>query len=143
MSAARARTSMSEQARGRRSRRNRSSSPSAEPEPGPCRRLRPAGRRAPARSCSEPETGTSMSRFRIDDARLRPALSAFAETARAPNLRRLQLSFGAAWAAEWALTVGIGILAFREGGATALGVVGLARMLPAALLAPLAAVAVD
>jgi MFS family permease len=71
------------------------------------------------------------------------ALAAFSATARSPNLRRAQLSFGAAFAAEWALTVALGILAFRDGGATAVGVVAMARTLPAALLAPAAASFVD
>src|SRR5579864_1647518 len=75
--------------------------------------------------------------------RLRQALSAFQQTVRVPNLRRSQLSFGAAWATEWAVTVAVGILAFRHGGATAGGIVGLVRMLPAALLAPIAAGVVD
>jgi hypothetical protein len=37
------------------------------------------------------------------------------------NLRRAQLSFLGAWTAEWAFTVGLGIVAYREGGATAVG----------------------
>jgi MFS family permease len=52
------------------------------------------------------------------------------------TLARAQLSFGAAFSAEWAFTVGIGLVAFAEGGATAVAVVGVLRMLPAALLAP-------
>src|SRR4051812_37298165 len=79
----------------------------------------------------------------MSDGRLRQARSAFAETARTPNLRRAQLSYGAAFTAEWMLTVALGILAFRNGGATAVGVVAMARLLPAALLTPLAAVIVD
>jgi MFS family permease len=79
----------------------------------------------------------------MTERRVGQGLAAFSETARSPNLRRAQLSFGAAWAAEWALTVGVGILAFHHGGAAAVGIVGMARLLPAALLAPLAAVLVD
>ena len=52
------------------------------------------------------------------------------------TLARAQLSFGAAFSAEWAFTVAIGLVAFNEGGATAVAVVGVLRMLPAALLAP-------
>jgi predicted MFS family arabinose efflux permease len=65
------------------------------------------------------------------------AASAFTSNARNPNLRRAQLSFLGAWTAEWAFTVGLGIVAYRDGGATAVGVVGLLRMVPAAMLAPL------
>jgi MFS family permease len=70
-------------------------------------------------------------------------MRAFIDSWREPNLRRAQLSFGGAFASEWALTVGIGVLAYRQGGAAAVGVVGLARMLPAALLAPPVAIVVD
>jgi MFS family permease len=42
-----------------------------------------------------------------------------------------------AWTAEWAFTVGLGIVAYRDGGATAVGVVGLLRMVPSAIVAPL------
>src|SRR3954451_12307812 len=51
-------------------------------------------------------------------------------------LARAQLSFGAAWAAEWAFTVGLGLVAYADGGARAVGLVGVLRLLPAALLAP-------
>ena len=68
---------------------------------------------------------------------------AFSHALRAPNLRRAQLSFGLAWTGDWTVTVAIGILAFRDGGAAAVGIVGMARMVPAGLLAPLAAVLAD
>jgi MFS family permease len=51
-------------------------------------------------------------------------------------LLRALLSFGAAFTAEWAFTVALGLVAFAEGGAAAVGVVGFIRLLPAALLAP-------
>ena len=69
--------------------------------------------------------------------RLADAAAAFTSNARNPDLRRAQLSFLGAWTAEWAFTVGLGIVAYRDGGATALGLVGLLRMLPSAVLAPL------
>jgi MFS family permease len=61
---------------------------------------------------------------------------AFSDTARNPSLLRAQLAFGAAWTAEWAFMVALGVIAFREGGATAVGVVAFARMAPAFVLAP-------
>jgi MFS family permease len=70
--------------------------------------------------------------------RLRAAGAAFASNAVNSNLRRAQLSFLGAWTAEWAFTVGLGIVAYRDGGATAVGLVGLLRMVPSALIAPLA-----
>jgi MFS family permease len=69
--------------------------------------------------------------------RLNGAAAAFAGNARNRNLRRAQLSFLGAWTAEWAFTVGLGIVAYRDGGATAVGLVGLLRMAPSAILAPL------
>ena len=70
--------------------------------------------------------------------RLKAAASAFASNAVNGNLRRAQLSFFGAWTAEWAFTVALGIVAYRDGGATAVGLVGLLRMVPAAVVAPLA-----
>ena len=69
--------------------------------------------------------------------RLGEAVAAFASNWQNPNLRRAQLSFLGAWTAEWAFTVALGIVAYTSGGALALGLVGLMRMLPSALLAPL------
>ncbi|MBV9003707.1 MAG: hypothetical protein JO181_03550, partial [Solirubrobacterales bacterium] len=51
---------------------------------------------------------------------------------RSSNLRRAQGSFGLIWAAEWAATVAVGVIAFRHGGAGAVGLVAVARMIPAA-----------
>ena len=59
------------------------------------------------------------------------------------SLRRAQLSFALIWAGEWAVMVTLGVVAFRDGGAAAVGVATALRMLPAALLAPFAAVVAD
>ena len=75
--------------------------------------------------------------------RLGSAAGAFISNARNPNLRRAQLSFLGAWTAEWAFTVGLGIVAYRDGGATAVGLVGILRMAPSAILAPLLSPLVD
>ncbi|PPL19890.1 MFS transporter [Microterricola pindariensis] len=69
--------------------------------------------------------------------RLGQAAAAFTSNVRNPDLRRAQLSFLGAWTAEWAFTVALGIVAYRDGGAAALGLVGLLRMVPSAILAPL------
>ncbi|MGI9821932.1 MFS transporter [Agromyces sp. Marseille-Q5079] len=69
--------------------------------------------------------------------RVRDAAAAFSSNWRNPNLRRAQLSFLGAWTAEWAFTVALGIVAYRDGGAVAVGLVGLLRMVPSAILAPL------
>ena len=75
--------------------------------------------------------------------RLKAAGAAFASNAVNGNLRRAQLSFFGAWTAEWAFTVGLGIVAYRAGGPTAVGLVGLLRMVPSAVIAPLAAPLAD
>jgi predicted MFS family arabinose efflux permease len=75
--------------------------------------------------------------------RLRAAAAAFASNAVNGNLRRAQLSFLCAWTAEWAFTVALGIVAYRAGGATAVGLVGLLRMVPAAVVALFAAPLAD
>ncbi|MGY3127667.1 MFS family permease [Agrococcus sp. UYP33] len=69
--------------------------------------------------------------------RLALAAAAFTSNWRNPNLRRAQLSFLGAWTAEWAFTVALGIVAYADGGALAVGLVGLLRMVPSAILAPL------
>jgi MFS family permease len=71
------------------------------------------------------------------------ASAALLRTARTPNLRRAQLSFGGAWTAECAVTVALGVLAFRDGGPAAVGLVAMVRMVPGALLAPLAGAVID
>lgn len=76
--------------------------------------------------------GVGVSRSRLGE-----AAAAFTSNWRNPNLRRAQLSFLGAWTAEWAFTVALGIVAYNDGGALALGLVGLLRMVPSALLAPL------
>ena len=75
--------------------------------------------------------------------RLKAAGAAFVSNAVNGNLRRAQLSFLGAWTAEWAFTVGLGIVAYRAGGAAAVGLVGLLRMVPSALIAPLVAPLAD
>ena len=46
--------------------------------------------------------------------RLRSAAAALAGNAVNGNLRRAQLSFLGAWTAEWAFTVALGIVAYRD-----------------------------
>jgi MFS family permease len=65
--------------------------------------------------------------------------STLAAAGRNPNVRRAELAWGAAIAAEWAHFVALGVFAYAHGGTGAVGVAGLVRLLPAALLAPFAA----
>ena len=76
--------------------------------------------------------------------RLAAAAGAFANNARNPSVRRAQLAFLGAWTAESAFTVALGIVAYRDGGATAVGLVALLRMVPASVVvAPLASPVAD
>jgi MFS family permease len=68
---------------------------------------------------------------------------AFVTTARNRALLYAQLSFAAAWTAEWAFTVALGVVAYDDGGAAAVGLVTVVRMAPSALLAPLGSAFAD
>ena len=59
------------------------------------------------------------------------------DVVRQPSLRRAQLSFGCAWTSEAAFTVVLGVVAFRDGGASSVGLVAVLRLVPSAVLAPL------
>ena len=76
-------------------------------------------------------------------ARVAASTRAFALMAGNPSLLRAQLAFGVAWTADWAFTVALGVVAFRDGGAAAVGVVGFLRMAPSALLVPVGAAFAD
>jgi MFS family permease len=67
------------------------------------------------------------------------AVSALAAALRNENLRRAQISWGAAIAAEWAHFVALGVFAYQAGGTSAVGLAGVIRLLPAAVVAPFAA----
>jgi MFS family permease len=66
------------------------------------------------------------------------AVSALPALARNENLRRVELAWGASIAAEWTHFVALGVFAYNSGGASAVGIAGLVRMLPAAFVAPFA-----
>jgi MFS family permease len=66
-------------------------------------------------------------------------LATLGSAIRNPEVRRAELAWGAAIAAEWAHFVALGVFAYEEGGAAAVGIAGLVRLLPAAIVAPFAA----
>jgi MFS family permease len=69
----------------------------------------------------------------------RSRLAAAALAARNPNVRRVELAWGAAISSEWAYFVALGVFAYDVGGASAVGLAGLVRLLPAGVIAPVAA----
>jgi hypothetical protein len=71
--------------------------------------------------------------------RVRQVLGALGSALRNPNIRRAELAWGAAIAAEWAHFVAFGVYAYDVGGPAAVGLAGLVRLLPAAIIAPFAA----
>jgi MFS family permease len=68
--------------------------------------------------------------------RLRAAVRAFAASAHNPAVRRIQLGFAGACMAGWTFQVVLSVYAYNQGGAKAVGLVTLLRMVPSALLAP-------
>ena len=70
---------------------------------------------------------------------LRSRLTAAALAGKNENVRRVELAWGAAITAEWAYFVALGVFAYDAGGASAVGLAGLIRLLPAAVIAPSAA----
>jgi MFS family permease len=60
-----------------------------------------------------------------------------------PSLRRVQLAWAASIIGTWAYGIAVVVYAFEQGGATAVGVVGLARWLAAAAVSPFAALLGD
>jgi MFS family permease len=66
-------------------------------------------------------------------------VAALSAAIRNPDIRRVELAWGAAITAEWAHFVALGVFAYEQGGASAVGIAGLVRLLPAAVVAPFAA----
>jgi MFS family permease len=73
----------------------------------------------------------------------RDRTAAIGEVAHSGPLSRAQISFAAMWAGESAFMVALGVVAFRDGGASAVGIVTATRMALAALLAPFLATVAD
>jgi MFS family permease len=66
-------------------------------------------------------------------------VAALAVSVRNPEIRRAELAWGSAITAEWAHFVAFGVYAYEQGGAAGVGIAGLVRLLPAAIVAPFAA----
>jgi MFS family permease len=75
--------------------------------------------------------------------RLRDAFAGLGVAARNVDVRRVELAWGASVSAEWAHFVALGVFAYAHGGATSVGIAGLVRLLPAAVIAPFASSLAD
>jgi MFS family permease len=67
------------------------------------------------------------------------SLSALSAVFRNRDLRRLEVAWAGSVTAFWAYTIALGVYAHEQGGATAVGLVVLIRMAPAAIAAPFVA----
>ena len=75
--------------------------------------------------------------------RLSDVAAAYGTVLRNPSLRRLQIVYGTSVVAEWGFLVALSVYAYDVRGATGVGIVGVVRMVPAALATPFAAVLSD
>src|SRR5919197_4568100 len=82
---------------------------------------------------------SDTSRFNFRVIRAAQLASALRVAVRSEDIRRVELAWGAAIAAEWAHFVALGVFAYEQGGAAAVGIAGFVRLLPAGVLAPFAA----
>ena len=79
---------------------------------------------------------------RLSD-QLHESSRALREVYRNRRLRRLQLAWAGSIIGTWAYSVAIVVYAYHQGGASAVGLVGLIRWLPAAFAAPFMSVLGD
>jgi MFS family permease len=75
--------------------------------------------------------------------RLRESKEAFAAVFSNPALRRVEVSWALSITAYWVFIVALSLFAYEEGGAAAVGLVGLIRVLPSVVAAPFAAMLGD
>jgi len=75
--------------------------------------------------------------------RLSETAGAYRTVFRNPSLRRVQLVYGTSIAAEWGAVVALAVFAYALRGAVGVGIVGIVRMLPAAVATPFVAVLSD
>jgi MFS family permease len=68
--------------------------------------------------------------------RISAPIRALADVFRNPDLGRLQLAWAGVSLAMWSFAIGLGVYAFDAAGAAAVGLAGLARLLPGALASP-------
>src|SRR5512143_918695 len=70
--------------------------------------------------------------------RFRDSMSAFAAVGRNANLRWLELAWAASIVGHYAFLIAVSVYAYNVGGEKAVGLIFLARLIPAAFIAPFA-----
>jgi MFS family permease len=75
--------------------------------------------------------------------RLGDAARSFGRVFRNPNIRRLESAWAVSIFTYWAYGIALAVLAYEEGGAAAVGLVGLVRFIPSAIASPFAAMLAD
>ena len=74
---------------------------------------------------------------------MRNLVAQFRAVAGNRNLRRLELAYAASITSEWAFTVALAVFAYHHGGAKAVGILGVVRLIPAAIATPFTAALAD
>jgi MFS family permease len=75
--------------------------------------------------------------------RVGESLQAFGAVFANPDLRRVELAQAGSVVGQWGYEVALAVFAYRDGGATTVGLVALVRLLPAAVVAPFSALLGD
>ena len=75
--------------------------------------------------------------------RVATATRAFGDVFRTPSLRRIQLAWAGSVLGNWSYVIALGVYAYDQGGAAAVGLIGVLRLIPAAVSAPFLATLAD
>ncbi|MBA2332176.1 MAG: MFS transporter, partial [Actinobacteria bacterium] len=84
-----------------------------------------------------------MTLVRSREKRFGRTYGSLAASFRNPNLRRIQLAWMGSVIGNWSYSVALAVYAYQQGGAAAVGLVAVIRLLPSAIAAPIVAVAAD
>ena len=75
--------------------------------------------------------------------RISTAAGAFGDVFRTPELRRVQLAWAGSVLGNWSYVIALAVYAYGQGGAAAVGLIGVLRLIPAAIAAPLLSTLAD
>jgi MFS family permease len=75
--------------------------------------------------------------------RLGDAARSFSQVFRNPNIRRLETAWTVSIVTYWSYGIALAVFAYQEGGAAAVGLIGLVRFIPTAIASPFAAMLAD